>query len=323
MQSITEQLANRLYEVIVVDNGSTDQTKEVCSYFEKRITNFVYCYEDEPGQLTGRHKGTELSKAAVISFIDDDVELNPEWINSVVQLFTDHGSVSIIGGPCLPRYQSYPPSWLSYFWQPTPFGGNMCLPLSLIDIGCDIQEIDPLYVFGLNYSIRKKVLLELGGFHPDCIPVHLQKYQGDGETGLSLRAKSHHCKALYAASVFLYHQVPQERLTTAYFEKWYYYNGICQSFTDIRSENKLCFAVKEQDSIKNLVTKFAGKTVNILRSAVQKRTNRLPDNIVKLQSSFSNKYNEGYHFHRHSYETDKSVHDWVLKKDYWSYKLPV
>jgi glycosyltransferase involved in cell wall biosynthesis len=141
LQSITgQQMANRPYEVIVVDNGSTDDTKEACRYFEKRIKNFVYCYDDEPGQLTGRHKGTELSKAGIISFIDDDVELNPNWINSVMQLFKDHESVSIVGGPCLPRYQCYPPSWVSYFWQPTPYGGSMCLPLSLIDIGCDTQK---------------------------------------------------------------------------------------------------------------------------------------------------------------------------------------
>lgn len=323
LQSITDQqLSNRQYEVIVVDNGSTDNTVEVCRFFEKHISNFVYCYDDEPGQLTGRHKGTELSKANIISFIDDDVEVNPYWINSIIQLFADDESVSIIGGPCLPKYQLYPPSWVSYFWQPTPYGGNMCLPLSLVDIGCNKLGIDPLYVFGLNYSIRKKSLLDLGGFHPDCIPEQLQKYQGDGETGLSIKAKNHNYKALYAASALLYHQVPPERLTTEYFEKWYFYNGVCQSFTDIRSENKLHSSNGEHEVTTGLITRVANRTGNILRKAIQKNLRKLPGNIIKLQSCFRSKYNEGYQFHQHNYRTDVSVRNWVLRKDYWNYKLP-
>lgn len=324
LQSIVEQdISKDIFEVIVIDNGSTDDSRDVCKLFERQLKNFVYHYDDEPGQLTGRHKGTELSKGEIISFIDDDVELNPGWVRSILELFNGNEWVSIIGGPCLPKYQSSPPAWLNFFWQSTPYGGTMCLPLSLIDLGTEMQEIDPLYVFGLNYSIRKKVLIDLGGFNPDCIPELLQKYQGDGETGLSLKAKSRGIKALYASSAMLYHQVSAERMTAQYFEKWYYYSGVCQSFTNIKlSLNKDETNGAGEMRQNSIISRLINKTINVLKSTLKDK-NRLPVEVVTLQNRFNEKYHQGYKFHQHNYNTDPSVKNWVLKNDYWNYKLPV
>ncbi|MEJ7767500.1 MAG: glycosyltransferase family 2 protein [Chitinophagaceae bacterium] len=324
LKSIVEQqIETRSFEVIVIDNGSTDATEIVCKKFRTLIKNFIYHYDDEPGQLTGRHKGTELSCAGIISFIDDDVELNPKWIDSIIAVFDANLSVSIVGGPCLPKYQQYPPSWVKNFWEPTPYGGVMCLPLSLIDIGAESLEIDPLYVFGLNYSIRKDVLLKLGGFHPDCIPKDLQKFQGDGETGLSLKAKSSNIKALYTSAAFLYHQVAADRLTSAYFEKWYYYNGVCQSFTDIRSAFKLNGTKPDATfNIQKRLYQKVSKVNEIVKRAVRRKDVNVSPEIVRMQSIFSIRYKEGYQFHQHHFKTDSRVRDWVLKDDYWNYKIP-
>lgn len=328
LQSIVAQeIDDWLFEVIVVDNGSTDETLTVCRNAGASITNFVYCYDAEPGLLTGRHRGTKLSKGNIISFIDDDVELNPQWMTSILQLFNEKPAVSIIGGPCLPKYHIYPPQWTSYFWRPTPYGGSMCLPLSLIDVARESLELDPVFIFGLNYSIRKKVLLELGGFHPDCIPQHLQKFQGDGETGLSIKARTRNIKAWYAASAFLYHQVTAERLTTAYFEKWHYYNGICQSFSDLRAAFKLDPSrVKGDDfaeaGIRQLVDRIGNKIGNKVKRAIKKSKPFLSDDIIQLESLFNSRYFEGYNFHQLLFKTDDTIKAWVLRDDYWDYRLP-
>ena len=279
----------------------------------------MYQYDNEPGQLTGRHRGTALSKAELISFIDDDVELNPQWVTSVIKIFTENEAVSLVGGPCLPKYHSYPPSWVKFFWQPTPYGGSMCLPLSLIDLGVSDLEIDPLYIFGLNYSIRKKVLLELGGFHPDCIAKHLQQYQGDGETGLSLKAKAGKFKALYSSGALLYHQVPSARLSASYFENWAYYNGVCQSFTDLRAGNQPGQTNKQ---VRPFISVALTKAASFIKKAVKTPKNNLPDEVLELQERFNFKYREGYNFHQSAFKLDESVKNWVLKANFWNYKLP-
>jgi glycosyltransferase involved in cell wall biosynthesis len=69
--------------VIVIDNGSTDTTKEVCSTYEKSIqiflifrchTRFINC---------GRHKGAEEAKGEILTFIDDDVIVSSEWLQTI------------------------------------------------------------------------------------------------------------------------------------------------------------------------------------------------------------------------------------------------
>lgn len=319
---IEQQRVDFSFEVIVVDNGSSDETPAVCNEAGGQIQNFIYCFDDEPGLLTGRHKGISLSKGQVLSFIDDDVELNPLWMHSVVHHFRTYADISIMSGPCLPKYETYPPQWIDHFWQSTPYGGKMCLPLSLIDIGANLTEINPLYVFGLNYSIRKEVLLKLGGFHPDCIPAHLQKYQGDGETGLSIKAGIAKYKALYVSAVFVYHQVSTERLTPEYFEKWHYYNGVCQSFSDIRKKYHLYTSHEAaKPASMHLLRKIKSKLIRVVRALIND-SHTLPREILQLEARFSKKYHEGYQFHQRNFFTDNLVKEWVLKPDYWNYQLP-
>jgi glycosyltransferase involved in cell wall biosynthesis len=316
-----QQEAGGGYEVIVVDNGSADDTRAVCTEMAERIPNLVYHFDAEPGLLTGRHVGIARSKGEILSFIDDDVELNPAWIASVKRIFDQHPGISIAGGPSLPRYHAYPPEWLRYFWQPTPYGGSMCLPLSLIDIGRNELEVDPVYIFGLNYSIRKTQLLELGGFHPDCLPAHLQRFQGDGETGLSIKAGHKKLKALFSGTAFMYHQVVPERMTHSYFKKWHYYSGVCNSFTDIRMKHRLYPAAVSGKGNFQLYDKVRNTTRHI-QSFLRKASSSQPGEITRLQSCFHEGYMEGYSFHRHAFETDPAVKKWVLKHDYWNYTLP-
>ena len=323
LQSIADQSCAGIdYEVIVVDNGSVDDTKDACGQFKDLIPSLTYHFDSEPGQLTGRHKGIQLSKGDIVSFLDDDVEICPDWISSLFTLFQKHQSVSIIGGACLPKYHAYPPAWLDSFWQPTPYGGKMCLPLSLIDLGCEQANVSPLYIFGLNYSIRKAVLLSLGGFHPDCLPKYLQRYQGDGETGLSLKAAKLNIMALYASSVFLYHQVPAERLTQAYFEKWYYYEGVCRSFTDLRLQSAEG-AVPAERLQRTLFQQAISKTGTVIKSVFNKTEAPVSDEIRLLKATFHKKFDEGYAFHQQAFKTDETVQKWVTKENYWNYKLPV
>jgi glycosyltransferase involved in cell wall biosynthesis len=128
------------FEVIVVDNGSVDDTKNVCYQYESTIKRFVYFYDDTPGLLTGRHMGMQLAKGEILAFIDDDVELSPRWLSGILESFNDP-EVALSTGPCLPKYDTYPPKWLSFFWTSTLYGGKMCTWLSLLDLGEHITKL--------------------------------------------------------------------------------------------------------------------------------------------------------------------------------------
>ncbi|MGF7078029.1 glycosyltransferase [Mucilaginibacter sp. UYCu711] len=306
------------FEVIVVDNGSTDDTKNLCSDYSSHIKNFTYCYDNMPGLLTGRHKGAKVAKGEILAFIDDDVELSTYWLTGINESF-NNTEVSFLTGPCLPKYESPPPEWLNYFWDDTPYGGKMCTWLSLLDLGNKSITVHPNYVWGLNFCIRKNVMLQLGGFHPDCIPDNLQQYQGDGETGLTIKAAQREMTAQYNPKVMLYHIVPAHRLTLAYFEKRAFYQGVCNSFTEIRIKN---FTTEHTQPAKSSYTIPRRIYRGIKRRLFIAKRNNEPGEAFKIKVILDAAEKKGYQFHQNAFNTDDAVKEWVLKKNFFKYNLP-
>lgn len=326
LESITEMNVDfNIIEIVVVDNGSTDNTKEVCSSFAKQHSsiNFKYLYDAEPGLMTGRHLGAQQAKGDFLSFIDDDVELSPNWSKGVIEKFTTNQEISMQTGPNLPKYETYPPYWLDYFWNSTPYGGRQCGSLSLLDLSNAEIEIDAIYVWGLNFSIRKSVYTELSGFHPDTMPKKIQFLQGDGETGLSIKFKEKKYKAIYNPELLVYHYIPTFRMTKEYFENRYFFQGVADSYTQIRTQNGL---YKKQEIITSKIPVTKKMKHNVkkqLQELFRLKANEISnDEISKLKALFQQKYSEGYNYHQHHFNTNPLVREWVLKPDYMNYKLP-
>lgn len=317
--SIERQITDTDFEVIVVDNGSTDSTKKVCESFNESVKNLIYFYDDEPGLLTGRHKGIELSTGKILCFLDDDVELNDKYIQGVFDVFSTDAEVHFATGPCLPEYEVTPPYWLDYFWVYIN-QGKYCFWLSLLDLGDQKLIIDPNLVFGLNFCVRKETALQLNGFHPDCIPDSLQKYQGDGETGLTMKAVENNLKAVYSPYLSLKHLVSKGRLTIEYFKKRAFYEGVSNSFTDLRisftqnTVNKSLFQV-----LKDKIWPYYYLLKISLKSIKSKA---IPKEVKEMKKLLDIQNKAGYNFHQNEFKNDEQIRKWVLRSSFWDYKLP-
>ena len=158
-------------------------------------------------------------------FFDD--EYRHREVGSAILSCFEIPDVALVGGPSLPDYGGQPPEWLVEFWDSTPYGGRWCGYLSLLDFGVSPFNFAAVYL-GAELLYSETILRELGGFHPDCIPARLQHYQGDGETGLSIKAELHGLKSVYEPGASVQHSIPAERLTIEYFEKRAYYQGVCE-----------------------------------------------------------------------------------------------
>jgi len=167
LESLTRQALNTsAFEVLVIDNGSRDATVEVCQAYATRFPNLRYCLAPEPGLHVGRHRGLREAKGDVLVFVDDDIEAFPSWLASIQDAFTDP-NVALVGGNNFPMFMAQPPNWLSKLWErPTRFGGRALPPLSIVEIPGGIGPLDPMFVWGCNFAIRKSVLMEAGGFNP-------------------------------------------------------------------------------------------------------------------------------------------------------------
>jgi glucosyl-dolichyl phosphate glucuronosyltransferase len=318
---LSQDFCVKNFEILIVDNASTDETKKntldaIAVYSSHQIH---YIYEPEPGLLSGRHRGALEATGEILVFVDDDIEAGAKWLQAINESFEDP-TVQLVGGRNLPKYEVEPPQWLEWFWSDHPYG-KICSHLSLLDFGDQVREVDANYVLGLNFAIRKSTLFELGGFHPDCIPKYLQHFQGDGETGLTRKANERGFKAIYQPDALLYHYVPRQRMTHDYFEKRYFYQGVCDSYTNIR-ESKMALLKSENliDKIQ-VFTRFLKKKLSIFIKQTQISANHLEERNA-LYHRFQKAYQQGYQFHQNAVRQCPELKDWVMKSDYWNYKLP-
>ncbi|MEO8679306.1 MAG: glycosyltransferase family A protein [Vicinamibacterales bacterium] len=296
------------HEVIVVDNGSTDDTRAVAEHAAHALPALRYVFEPMPGLLSGRHRAAKEAKGDVCAYLDDDVQVGPEWLTGMTDAFRDPG-VAMVGGPSTPLFRSEPPDWLAEFYAEDE-QGRYCGWLSLFDGGDRIKDIDPCLVWGLNYAIRRPVLFDVGGFHPDNIPKALQRYQGDGETGLSLSVKRAGLKAQYHPKVAVQHVTPASRLTAEYFAERGFYQGVCNSYTQLREDGGRAAAPPSPSWLGRL-RQFARDNIHGEQS---------PAAAMRRRTAAA--YAAGHAFHQQEVRRDPTLLEWVLRPDYWDYQLP-
>lgn len=316
LESISWQTWDRLdlVEIIVVDNGSTDDTKNICMEAGKALKNFSYHYDDEPGLLSGRHRGIMVSSGEILCFLDDDVVINENYFQNLFELFKSQTNCHLATGPNYPTYEVEPPDWVNFLWQET-HEGKFCTWLSLLDFGNEAKPIHPNFVWGLNFCIRKKTVLEFDGFNPDCIPKHLQKFQGDGETGLTNKAFEKKYLALYTPGLALHHYISKHRLDLEYFKKRAFYQGVCNSYATLRNGKQ---NPSKKNTSKDKARSFYRAFKNVLANKKQNPTNMFDEIVIRLIKEEE----KGFKFHQKHFFKDANVRNWVVKKNYWDYKLP-
>jgi glycosyltransferase involved in cell wall biosynthesis len=288
-------------EIIIVDNGSTDKTAETCSTIQAEFPKHAirYIYDPMPGMLTGRHRGAMEARGDILSYLDDDVILGRKWLEGLRDSFSSE-NVALVGGPSLPKYEVEPPSWLEGMWEHYE-GGCYCGHLSLFDQGPAKIQCDPGNVWGLNYSIRKSALYDCGGFHPDCIPKSLQRYQGDGESGLSAKLKQSRLSAVYHPDVSVTHVIPASRMTVGAFGSRAFYQGVCDSYSQRRRDGK-----PEINS-------------HVIEEHAEISKNPTSEELGQLMAVEQQK---GFAYHQNEVRNDEALLAWVLKPDYFDYSLP-
>jgi len=306
LESISKQtLHPESFEVIVVDNGSTDSTRNIANSFTELIPNLRYYYDESPGLHVGRHKGLKESSSDILVYADDDIEAFPTWLEGIMEAFEDP-TVALAGGKILPLYGTAPPQWIDTMWgmETTPYGKVLSC-YSLLDFGNDIKEISPLYVWGCNFSIRKEILEEIGGFHPDSLPRRLRRYRGDGETAVSRAVARRGYKALYHPLASVYHYITPEQMTYDYLYQRSFDQGISDSYTLIRKNRGLSCAA--------LMWRFGFHLCHRLLFDLKKRLHLIDKHVHIIRKAHSH----GFLFHQKSVWKDKNLLQWVLEKDYF------
>ena len=220
LRSLFAQKAEDLsYEIIVIDNNSSDDTPATVESLESESpVPLRYFRESRQGNAYARNAGVEQSEASIIAFLDDDCTADENWLTTIKCAFDRDPELDFVGGRVLPVWERDPPSWLNTsHWA----------PLALLDYGTETLNIDgqtPRGLLTANIAVRKEVFEELGGFLPS-----LQRVKGSIGSMEDHEFLQRICRSgkrgLYLPESITWAGVDPERMTKAYHRRWHTGHG--------------------------------------------------------------------------------------------------
>jgi glycosyltransferase involved in cell wall biosynthesis len=219
------------WEVIVVDNNSNDETRRVTEEYCRRYQNrFRYVFEARQGKSHALNAGVRQARGDILAFMDDDVTVEPRWLQILTSSLHD-GEWAGSGGRIFLEKTFSPPRWLELD-GPYSLGGV----LGVFNRGDKPGELD-WAPYGANMAFRKVMFEKYGGFRTDLGPPPGNEAGGeDVEFGRRLMLAGERLR--YEPLAILYHSVPQNRLRKEDFLAWYFDFGrglarVCERGRDI------------------------------------------------------------------------------------------
>lgn len=225
LQSLKEMSVpdNIGWELLIVDNNSTDKTKEAVNDFIKVSgLNCRYVFESKQGLSNARNRGVKEAGGEIIAFTDDDVIVDKYWLQNMAKVFKGN-NVSCVGGRIFPIWGKPCPKWLINDIR-------LYGPLAILDYGEKTLHMTFPNLWGANFAVKKIMFEKYGTFNTSFgrRPGKLYSYE---ETDFIKRLIENGEKVLYAPDVIVHHFIPPQRMRKSYFRKWHFENGKLSAIT--------------------------------------------------------------------------------------------
>ncbi len=201
-----QTVSKEKFEIIVVDNApeeDSNQVKILCDKPTYSKLDVRYISQSEVGVSAARNKGVAVARAELIGFLDDDSLPHPDWIETLLRIFSETNA-DILGGPTKPYYMVTKPTWIRDNYFVTTQG----------EIACWLNGIKA--VSGSNMAWRKQVIRDLGSFSLSYGYIGNKKVYGD-ETELNLRARQAGYSTWYDPRLGIEHCAHRDRLRVGWF----------------------------------------------------------------------------------------------------------
>lgn len=202
LRSVCEQtLPSSQYEVIVVDNNSTDGTQQHIVAVSLQHEHVRYCFEARQGLSHGRNTGFHAARGSYVAYIDDDCTVPKEWL-SIAQDVIARVAPALFGGPYRPFYNSPKPDWYR-----DHYGSYDCGPTAR-PLTCDE------YLTGTNLFVKRLLLQQVDGFRTD-IGMTGKKLAYGEEVAMQRRIRREYPEEVvyYDPRLGVSHLVRQEKMT--------------------------------------------------------------------------------------------------------------
>ena len=214
------------YEVIVVDNASTDGTAAIAKARQAQSSRVRYIYEEKLGLSVARNTGAAAANGQILAYLDDDAEASEGWLATLLDVFERNEKIAIAGGKVTLIWppNAVPPRWLS---------DDLSSSLGAYDLGDELVYIErpELTPRGLNYAVRKSFLETVNGFdtHLGRVGKNLLSNEEQQMTRLAL---ADGWQVAYVPTALAAHNVAPARLKPGWFLSRSWWQGISESYRE-------------------------------------------------------------------------------------------
>jgi glucosyl-dolichyl phosphate glucuronosyltransferase len=247
------------WELIVIDNNSTDDTRAVAldaaTWFPVELR---YVFEKEQGRCAALNQGIGVARGEIIVTTDDDVRVKSDWLSQAAASLND-SSCDYVGGKVLPIWGGERPAWLPNH------AGRPWSVIALLDHGDQPIEFDERHVpLGVNLAFRRDCFSR-AGLWDNRVGRKAGTLLGQEVREWGLRAGAAGLKGFYAPNMVVEHIIPKERLTKKYFRRWFYWNGISRAL--LYAQSRINMQAPEDHSLDfSTVPHIAGVPRYMLRT---------------------------------------------------------
>lgn len=200
LRSLTNQsIPSEYFEVIIINNNSTDNTQKIAESFVYQASNYRVIIEHEQGISAARNRGWKEAKGEYIAYTDDDCRLPPDWLKKALEIIENH-SPDLFGGPYHAAYLSQKPPWFK-----DSYGS--------LFIASDPKYLSRgEYLSAGNLFIKKEILAGLDGFNHKLGPTGYSIKYGE-ETAIQeiLYKSMPDVRIYYDPDLFVSHLVRPEK----------------------------------------------------------------------------------------------------------------
>lgn len=205
------------WEIIAVDNASTDNTANIISHFKCKLP-ITYLYEGKQGKNYALNSGIALAKGDLIVFTDDDVIPEPNWLISMVECTNLRQDYAIFGGVIKPYWPREPEKWIVEHV-------SLGVTYALTEESRKEGETSPGLVWGPNMAIRREVF-DLGHRFDTLVgPNGKKNYAMGSETEFTHRISQLGYKSWFCKNAVVLHIIRDYQLDPKWIVKRAYRFG--------------------------------------------------------------------------------------------------
>lgn len=245
------------YEIVVVDNNSTDDTRRTVESFQPQSgVQLRYEREEQQGKPFALNRGIQAAKGDILVFTDDDVTVPHDWLWQLYQCFHETGCDGV-GGRVLPVFTPDTPQWIRD--NPVKLAGGVVI----YDYG---EGTSPhvsgrFHFIGANFAFKREVFDDCGMFRTDLIFDGRIALGEDTEFIERLIAKNK--KLMYCGKALIWHPFDPSRLEFRHMARWHVAVGRFDALREItKGENFVYFSGIPRYLIKGIIVDALAFIVN-------------------------------------------------------------